>query len=138
MLEFRVGDWVTVSDGACFTTDKKYEVFKNEYGNLYLVDDDGYTHSAVLSAPKIFKVKKTTPPDKSPPEEITAHGRTYKLQPLPPHEWKFGQWARHERCGVVFVYGATNSHVFAARKTGSYTQYSPQELTYICDAEIPK
>ena len=136
MPEFKAGDWVTVGDFDFFAPGKKYEVFINSSNELFVVDDDGDEWSQVLSDPEYYGTEKTTP--FILPEEITAHGRTYKLQPLPPHEWKFGQWARHERCGVVFVYGATNSHVFAARKTGSYTQYSPEELTYICDAEIPK
>lgn len=136
MLEFKAGDWVTVGDFDFFAPGKKYEVFINSSNELFVVDDEGDEWYQVLSNPKYYGTEKTTP--FILPEEITAHGRTYKLQPPKGHEWGFGQWARHEIHGKVFVYGATKSHVFAARKEGCTTQYSPQELTYICDAEIPK
>lgn len=136
MTQFKAGDWVTVGDFDFFTPAKKYEVFINTSNELFVVDDDGDEWCEVLSNPKYYGTEKTTP--FIPPEEIEAHGRTYKLQHPKGHEWKFPQWARHEEYGIVFIYRVDIlGNVFFARR-GHAGSTTPEKLTYICNAEIPK
>lgn len=135
MVEFKVGDWVTVGNCNYFNPERKYEVFKDRYGDLHIIDDEGVPWCYPLKSPKIYQVEKTTPPETT--QTIQSHGRTYVLEPLQPHEWKFGQWARHEVHGVVFVFGWSPEYIFVV-SNNTMRKSLPKELTYICDAEIPK
>lgn len=140
MLEFKAGDWVTVGKDYFFTPGKEYEVFEDSIGDLYLIDEGLDRRWIPLERPEERETIKVHSP--SPPEEIIAHGRTYKLQHITPHRWRFGQWARHKEFGVVFVCGIdgidgigvyiTHRHCFVT------ICCAPSELTYICNAEMPK
>lgn len=89
MVEFREGDWVTIGGDDYCTPGKKYQIMSDEVGDLYFIDDDGYERYWPLVRINAYKTKKTTP--FIPPEKITAHGRTYRLQHPKGHEWKFPQ-----------------------------------------------
>lgn len=85
-----------------------------------------------------------------PPKEITQYGATYVLkeEQKPDHEWKFGDWARHPKYGVVFV--VTISQEFPKEiwvnpkeqiaGVGCLTaeRVNASELTYISSATIPE
>ena len=61
-----------------------------------------------------------------------------------PHEWKFGDWARHPEWGVVLVGSEVDDdgYVVIYTKDGFYSHLnpnvSPKILTYISTAEIPE
>ena len=61
-----------------------------------------------------------------------------------PHEWKFGDWARHPEWGVVLVGSEVDDDgdVVIYTKDGFYSHLnpnvSPKILTYISTAEIPE
>ena len=57
-----------------------------------------------------------------------------------PHEWKFGDWARHPDYGVVFVLSGIDCDgdiPFHSERSGLEFAH-PRELTYISSAEIPE
>ena len=59
--------------------------------------------------------------------------------PPKPHEWKFGDWARHPDEGVCFVMSGVDGDgdvMLAIR--GNWTYRPATELTYISTAEIPE
>ena len=64
--------------------------------------------------------------------------------PPKPHEWKFGDWARHPECGVLFVTDIGDEdedgdrEIGAVMKDGTAVVLGDFELTYISTAEIPE
>lgn len=74
---------------------------------------------------------------------FTGHAAVTTTKPKP-HEWKFGDWARHPECGVLFVTGIGDEdedgdrEIEAAMKDGTVVVLGDAELTYISTAEIPE
>lgn len=63
MPEFKVGDWVTVGNAELLTPEKKYEVFKDSYGHLFLLDNWENRRWRPIRQPTQYQTRKTTPPE---------------------------------------------------------------------------
>ena len=68
---------------------------------------------------------------------ITADGRITTTEPKP-HEWKFGDWARHPELGVVFIVAhLKDCDAVMVSNAGGWCSVDKSTLTYIATAEIP-
>lgn len=72
---------------------------------------------------------------------IFALPKGISTTPLAPHEWKRGDWARHEENGVVFITGQKSYNdcaMFVTDDKGVGYHISSSELTFISHSEPPK
>jgi len=141
MGKFKVGDRVRKIDdeflGAFSIGDELFVTGTSCIGNYWVGKNLGEeTDTAYESDLELIT---------SAPKEITLNGATYVLKEdqKPEHEWKFGDWARNPKYGVVFV-GNVNGPdeiwcVIGDSSGWRYGQHvSPAELTYISSATIPE
>ena len=67
---------------------------------------------------------------------------TLSTTPPTPHEWKRGDWARHEKFGSGFVYATVkdgvNDRIFVTFEDQIPAAFKPSELTFISHTEIPE
>lgn len=61
-----------------------------------------------------------------------------QFSPPTPHEWKRGDWARHEKRGVGFVLQTRREYVVLSFSDETAGEFLPSELTFITHTEIPE
>ena len=112
MAKFYVGQKVLVTGSSYYNGSDLDERGSDLIGKICKVKYDGYECDGEGGYISVFTPderdwwfvnKSDIQPIDETPETLTVNGVEYIRKPEPEHEWKFGDWARHPKHGVVFV-----------------------------------